>query len=62
MELLNKIEDYQDNLSPDLNIILKNFDILINNKDDKKDKIKKSKTLNEAQIFTKRKLKEMIIN
>ena len=61
-EILGKIEDYEDNLSPDLKIITKSLSIKeIEEKENKKSKMKKSKAFAEQKVIKPNKrLKEMI--
>ena len=61
-DLLNKIEDYEDNLSLDLKIISKNLGIQYElEENNKKIKMKKAKTnIENSEIKTNKRLKEMI--
>ena len=63
-ELLSKIEDYEDDLSPNLKIITKNLGVeFTEEKNNKKNKMKKSKTfVEQMEIKSNRRLKEIIKN
>ena len=63
-DLILKIENYENNLSPDIKIISKDLGIKeIIEKDNKKNKLMKIKTVDERQIMkTKKRIKEMINN
>ena len=63
-ELLSKIEDYEDDLSPNLKIITKNLGVEFNEeKNNKKNKMKKSKTfVEQIEIKSNRRFKEIIKN